>query len=57
MARPRFQRVQPGLDERLFSTQPGVAAVYSVSMNHTHTHTHTNTHTHTHTQMHMDIHT
>ncbi|XP_076124918.1 eukaryotic translation initiation factor 4 gamma 3 isoform X3 [Alosa pseudoharengus] len=29
-ARARIQRVQPGLDERLFSAQPGVAAVYSV---------------------------
>lgn len=28
---PRIPRVQPPLDERLFSTQPGVAAVYSVS--------------------------
>ncbi|XP_060794243.1 eukaryotic translation initiation factor 4 gamma 3 isoform X4 [Neoarius graeffei] len=27
---PRIPRVQPPLDERLFSTQPGVAAVYSV---------------------------
>ncbi|XP_060794245.1 eukaryotic translation initiation factor 4 gamma 3 isoform X6 [Neoarius graeffei] len=26
---PRIPRVQPPLDERLFSTQPGVAAVYS----------------------------
>lgn len=28
---PRIPRVQPPLDERLFSTQSGVAAVYSVS--------------------------
>ncbi|XP_026776818.3 eukaryotic translation initiation factor 4 gamma 3 isoform X4 [Pangasianodon hypophthalmus] len=27
---PRIPRVQPPLDERIFSTQPGVAAVYSV---------------------------
>ncbi|XP_022533176.2 eukaryotic translation initiation factor 4 gamma 3 isoform X3 [Astyanax mexicanus] len=27
---PRIPRVQPPLDERLFSTQPGVTAVYSV---------------------------
>lgn len=28
---PRIPRVQPPLDERIFSAQPGVAAVYSVS--------------------------
>uniref|UniRef100_A0A8C9Z4T8 Eukaryotic translation initiation factor 4 gamma 3 n=1 Tax=Sander lucioperca TaxID=283035 RepID=A0A8C9Z4T8_SANLU len=27
---PQIQRVQPSLDERIFPTQPGVAAVYSV---------------------------
>jgi hypothetical protein len=31
MTRPRFSRVQPSLDDRIFPTQPGVAAVYSVS--------------------------
>lgn len=31
MNSPRIPRVQPSLDERLFPTQPGVAAVYSVS--------------------------
>nr|XP_046168177.1 eukaryotic translation initiation factor 4 gamma 3-like isoform X10 [Oncorhynchus gorbuscha] len=30
MTRPRFSRVQPSLDDRIFPTQPGVAAVYSV---------------------------
>lgn len=28
---PRISRVQPSLDERIFPTQPGVTAVYSVS--------------------------
>uniref|UniRef100_A0A4W5Q3F0 Uncharacterized protein n=1 Tax=Hucho hucho TaxID=62062 RepID=A0A4W5Q3F0_9TELE len=28
---PQFNRVQPSLDDRIFPTQPGVAAVYSVS--------------------------
>lgn len=31
MNSPRIPRVQPSLDDRLFPTQPGVAAVYSVS--------------------------
>ncbi|XP_062317767.1 eukaryotic translation initiation factor 4 gamma 3 isoform X5 [Osmerus eperlanus] len=30
MTRPRLSRVQPSLDDRIFPTQPGVAAVYSV---------------------------
>uniref|UniRef100_A0A674ASW0 Eukaryotic translation initiation factor 4 gamma 3 n=1 Tax=Salmo trutta TaxID=8032 RepID=A0A674ASW0_SALTR len=30
MTRPRIPRVQPSLDDRIFPTQPGVTAVYSV---------------------------